>query len=47
MTALNESEKHQVYSAAAIGAIGRRSGRRSDQWGSAISTRRPLQHAVD
>ena len=38
------SPKTTKYSAAAIGL---RSGRRSDQWGSAVNTRRPLQHAID
>ena len=34
------SPKSTKYSAEAI-------GRRSDQWGSAVNTRRPLQHAID
>jgi len=38
------SPKSTKYSAA---AIGRRSDQRSDQWGSAVNTRRPLQHAID
>ena len=34
--------KSTKYSAAAIGAIDRCSGRRRDQWGSAVNTRRPI-----
>ena len=34
------SPQSAKYSAAAI-------GRRSDQWSSAVNTRRPLQHAID